>query len=55
LQAYPFFVGFSPPGSGLAMAFLPTSAAVVAPFYLPSLALVVVAVAAVCRASFRSS
>jgi hypothetical protein len=55
IPAYPLFAGFAPPGSGLAMAFLPTSVAVVAPFYLPSFALVVVAIAAVRRASFRSS
>jgi Domain of unknown function (DUF1707) len=54
IPAYPFLAGFSPPGFGIALAFLPTSAAVVAPFYLPSLALVVLAIAAVRRVSFRS-
>ena len=47
IPAYPFLAGFSPPGFRIAQAFLPTSAAVVAPFYLPSLALAVLAIAAV--------
>ena len=51
----PLLAGFSPPGFGIALAFLPTSAAVVAPFYLPPLALIVLAIAAARRASFRSS
>lgn len=55
IPAYPFLAGFSPPGSGIAMAFLPTSAAVIAPLYLPPLALAVLAIAATRRASFRSS
>jgi hypothetical protein len=55
IPAYPFLAGFTPPGLGIAQAFLPTSAAVVAPFYLPPLALVVLAIAAARRASFRSS
>jgi hypothetical protein len=54
IPAYPFLAGFSPPGFPIAQAFLPTSAAVVAPFYLPPLALVVLAIAAARRASFRS-
>jgi hypothetical protein len=55
VPAYPYFAGFSPPGSGIAQAFLPTSAAVIAPFYLPPLALVALAIAAACRSSFRPS
>jgi hypothetical protein len=53
IPAYPFLAGFSPPGFAIAQAFLPTSAAVVAPFYLPPLALAVLAIAGARRASFR--
>jgi len=55
IPAYPYFAPFSPPGSRIALAFLPPSAALIAPLYLPSLALVGLAIAAVRRASFRSS
>jgi hypothetical protein len=61
IPAYPYFAGpsffdpLSAPGAGIARAVLPFSPAMLAPYYLPSLALVIVAIAAVRRASFRSS
>jgi hypothetical protein len=61
IPAYPYFAGpnftdpLSAPGSGIAQAVLPASAALIAPYYLPSLVLVIVAIAAARRASYRSS
>jgi hypothetical protein len=61
IPAYPYFAGpyftdpLSAPGFGIAQAVLPSSAALIAPLYLPSLALVIVAIAAARRASCRSS
>jgi hypothetical protein len=59
ISAYPYFavnfIGPLAPGYGIAQAVLPSSAALIAPYYLPSLALVVIAIAGARRASFRSS
>src|SRR5262249_23085902 len=56
IPASPFFVGLStPPGFGVALAFLPTSTALIAACYLPSLVLLALAVVAIRRASSRMS
>jgi hypothetical protein len=61
IPAYPYFAGpcftdpLSAPGFGIAQAVLPASAALIAPLYLPSLALVILAIVGVRRLSFRSS
>ena len=56
IPAYPLLVGPSfPPGLTTALAILPNTAAVIAPYYLPSLALTALAALAARRASSRSS
>jgi hypothetical protein len=56
IPGYPLLVGPSfPPGITTALAVLPNTAAVIAPYYLPSLALMALAALAACRASSRPS
>jgi hypothetical protein len=56
IPAYPLLVGTSfPPGLTTALAFLPNTAALIAPYYLPPLALTALAALAAGRASSRSS
>ena len=58
IPAYPFLVGYfwlSPPGFRITSSFLPFSAALIIPYYLPPLALLILAAVAARRVSPRPS